>query len=178
MDGELRVRKKKYNYELSLTFEDGTTSGLWSWLLRNHRRKVLRLGHQEPIGARQLEKFSNLKDVDSLHALLLSEGDAAPPILIRAKAGTGKTWSSQQLVRLLAKSNIIDEQEKATHPNEGNLWKLLQNKRLRVDIDNRISIGIRKFAAYPGEFTGEGVKAKEIHEFMVGPLRQRHSQRS
>ena len=122
---------------------------------------MLRLGHQEPIGARQLEKFSNLKDVDSLHALLLSEGDAAPPILIRAKAGTGKTWSSRQLVRLLAKSNIIDEQEKAKPPNERKA--LVQNKRLRVD--NRIGIGIRKFAAYPGDCTGESVKAKEIHEF-------------
>ncbi len=81
--------------------EDGTRQGLWVWLLKNFRTKTLLVPEEILIGQSRPE-FTAVKDVKELLELMLSQGDDQPPILIRAKAGTGKTWSARQLVRHLA----------------------------------------------------------------------------
>ena len=47
-------------------------------------------------------EYSKVQDVRDLVPLLLGDKGPTPPILIRAKAGTGKTWSARQLVRALS----------------------------------------------------------------------------
>ena len=86
---------------LKIKFEDGrtffffrTSSGRFS--------ETLMVPEDRDVGVSRPE-YSNINNVHELLKLLVDQGDRAPPILVRAKAGTGKTWSSRQLIRTLAK---------------------------------------------------------------------------
>ena len=60
-------------------------------------------------------EYSKVQDVRDLVPLLLGDKGPTPPILIRAKAGTGKTWSARQLVRALSTQiarKLLNENEK------------------------------------------------------------------
>jgi hypothetical protein len=84
-----------------LELEDGTSADLLTWFVSNYKSKELLVPQAILVGQSRPE-FTSVENVEELLNLMLEQGDSCPPILIRAKAGTGKTWSARQLVRKLA----------------------------------------------------------------------------
>ena len=82
-----------------IRLDDGTRMDLWVWLLSNWRTKELLVPENIRIGQCR-DEYNEVKDIKELLELILKEGDAQPPILIRAKAGTGKTWSGKKSLLL------------------------------------------------------------------------------
>ena len=87
---------------LKIKFEDGRTFFFFPYLFSTCFSETLMVPEDRDVGVSRPE-YSNINNVHELLKLLVDQGDRAPPILVRAKAGTGKTWSSRQLIRTLAK---------------------------------------------------------------------------
>ena len=91
-----------------IRFEGGSDHFFFRFLITGARRVKLSVAEDRDVGQKRPE-YAAIENVHELLQLHLEQGDDAPPILVRAKPGTGKTWTSRQLVRSLA----VDPRQRA-----------------------------------------------------------------
>ena len=145
-DASLRVRATNQDQEdtegvvywsrahrhVRIRFEGGSDHFFFRFLITGARRVKLSVAEDRDVGQKRPE-YAAIENVHELLQLHLEQGDDAPPILVRAKPGTGKTWTSRQLVRSLA----VDPRQRAL-PCDERLVPLLifvqkLSHELRVD---------------------------------------------
>ena len=104
--------------------------------------------------------FAHLNANGELLKLLVDQGDRAPPILVRAKAGTGKTWSSRQLIRTLAKH----ASSKNSAPEARGGYEVLLARRSQLDSGAAATHAVPVFDGYclPHAITALDVCGRDV----------------